>query len=191
MAKNQERKSKMETQTKIGIFSILFVILANAANGDPAALTFVLLLFVGSAIYFISLKQQKFTYSGIEEIDKMDGRTFEKYLGSLFKYHGYKVVVTQASGDYGADLILERDGRKIVVQAKRYNKNVGISAVQEIHAAVGFYKAKEAWVVTNSGFTEAAHRLARSNKVRLIGRNELIQLSLQMNKEVALETTGV
>jgi restriction system protein len=191
MAKHRKRKSEGTTETKIGIFSILFVILANAADGNKGALVFILLLFVGAAIFFISLKHESFKYSGIEEIDKMDGRTFENYLGSLFKYHGYNVVITQVSGDYGADLIIEKDGRKIVVQAKRYNKNVGIAAIQQVHAAIAFYKANEAWVVTNSGYTEAAHRLAKSNKVRLIGRDELIEMSLQMNKRAALETTKV
>jgi hypothetical protein len=35
----------------------------------------------------------------------MDGRQFEHYLGHLFKSHGYDVKVTQAAGDFGADLI--------------------------------------------------------------------------------------
>ncbi|CAM4522362.1 HJR/Mrr/RecB family endonuclease [Paenibacillus endophyticus] len=44
--------------------------------------------------------------AGIAEVDKMEGRQFEKYLGHLFISHGYKVEVKQAAGDFGADLIL-------------------------------------------------------------------------------------
>ncbi len=76
--------------------------------------------------------EQKIKRSGIHDIDKMDGIQFEHYLKLLFSTQGYKVEVTRAAGDYGADLILRKDNKKIVVQAKRYAKNVGISAIQDL-----------------------------------------------------------
>lgn len=121
--------------------------------------------------------------SGIEEIDKMDGFQFEKYLGLLFKELDYDAKVTKSVGDFGADLIISKAGKKIAVQAKRYAKNVGIKAVQEAQASIAHYGASEAWVVTNSDFTEAARKLAHSNKVRLIDREQLIELIL--NKDSA------
>lgn len=127
-------------------------------------------------------QREKLRKSGITDIDKMDGFTFESYLGELFRNLGYEAKVTQGSGDFGADLILKKANQKIVVQAKRYSKNVGIKAVQEAQASIAYYKASEAWVVTNSDFTEAAYTLAKSNKVRLINREELIELILQMNE---------
>ncbi|RHW36020.1 hypothetical protein D1B31_18200 [Neobacillus notoginsengisoli] len=36
--------------------------------------------------------------------------------------------MTSKTADYGADLILQKDSKKIVIQAKRYNSNVGIKA---------------------------------------------------------------
>jgi hypothetical protein len=48
--------------------------------------------------------------SGIADVDRMDGRTFEEYLGALFRRLGYSAEVTPYSGDYGADLVIERDG---------------------------------------------------------------------------------
>lgn len=55
----------------------------------------------------------------------MTGREFEIYLSVLFRNLGYKVKLTKASGDYGADLILKKSGLSIVVQAKRYKKKWG------------------------------------------------------------------
>jgi len=110
----------------------------------------------------------------------MEGTVFEQYLRELYLKKGYKVTLTSASGDYGADLILEKDNKKIVVQAKRYSKPVGIKAVQEVHSALTYYKAKEAWVVTNNDFTPAAVKLAHSNNVKLINRQQLIELSLSL-----------
>ncbi|WP_253187253.1 restriction endonuclease [Paenibacillus sp. GP183] len=48
----------------------------------------------------------------------MDGRQFELYLGLLFKALGYKTEVTLSAGDYGADLVIEKNGVRTVVQAK-------------------------------------------------------------------------
>ncbi|MEK4351122.1 restriction endonuclease [Paenibacillus sp. FSL R5-0475] len=129
-------------------------------------------------------RAERLKKSGIAEIDKMEGVQFEKYLGHLFRSQGYKAEVTQAAGDYGADLVLSKDGKKIVVQAKRYSKNVGLKAVQEVRGAVSHYGASAAWVVTNRDYTEQAYKLAKSNNVRLIGREELIEMLLQMREKM-------
>jgi Restriction endonuclease len=55
--------------------------------------------------------------SGIEEIDRMDGRTFERRLAILFGRLGYQVEHVGRRGEYGADLIVRRDGKRTVVQA--------------------------------------------------------------------------
>ncbi|WP_264738902.1 restriction endonuclease [Cytobacillus firmus] len=91
---------------------------------------------------------------------------------------GFKPRQTKASNDFGADLVLEGTIR-VVVQAKRYSKRVGIRAVQEIHSARDYYNAQEAWVVTNNFFTTPAIKLANTNKVRLIDRYELVELILE------------
>ncbi|WP_438824461.1 restriction endonuclease [Bacillus sp. JJ864] len=49
-------------------------------------------------------------------------------------------------------------------------------------------KADETWVVTNSHFTPAAHKLATANRVVLIERERLIQLSVRVNQRKAKAT---
>lgn len=71
------------------------------------------------------------------------------------------MIFTQKSGDYGADVIAEKDGIKYVFQCKYYTTQVGIEAVQQIYAAKDFYSAHVAIVVTNSVFSKAAKVLAR------------------------------
>jgi len=141
----------------------------------------------GYIIIVLSIKkkrEERLKRSGIAEIDKMDGRQFEKYLGHLFEAHGYGVKVTQAAGDFGADLVIAKADKKIVVQAKRYNSNVGIKAVQEAQTSIAHYGATEAWVVSNSDYTAAAYTLAKSNGVRLINRPQLIEMILVLNRPV-------
>ena len=119
----------------------------------------------------------KVRLSTIDRIDRMDGREFELFLEKLFTALGYKVTVTPASRDFGADLLLEtEEGWSIAVQAKRYEKVVGLEAVQQVAAAVPYYQVQEGWVITNSSFTDGAYELAEPNRVRLIARQELEQL---------------
>ncbi|MGM0711827.1 restriction endonuclease [Brevibacillus parabrevis] len=148
-----------------------------------AAIIFGILLVIAMGVRFWidSVAQERLRRSGIADIDKMDGRQFEHYLGLLFKSQGYRTTVTRAAGDYGADLILEKNGQKVVVQAKRYSKNVGIEAVQQIVGSLAHYGANTAWVVTNRDFTDAAYKLAASNAVKLINRQALIEMILRMN----------
>ena len=109
----------------------------------------------------------------MRKVDRLNGRAFEKYLCAQFRHLGYRVTLTDYSHDYGADLILRRRGEKIVVQAKRYERNVGIAAVQEAVGSVAYYDADRAMVVTNSGFTKSARNLARQNNVELWGRYDI------------------
>ncbi|RSK24137.1 restriction endonuclease [Bhargavaea beijingensis] len=91
--------------------------------------------------------------AGIRQVDEISGKEFEQFLKLRYEARGYKVRRTPCQNDFGADLVMERDGRSIVVQAKRWKKNVGIKAVQEIVASKSHYMAEDAWVVTNSQYT--------------------------------------
>lgn len=56
--------------------------------------------------------QLRLKKSGIEDILQMDGFQFEHYLATLFRGNGYTVKVTSSRGDFGADLLLNKDGKK-------------------------------------------------------------------------------
>jgi restriction system protein len=185
------RKSKKQKKQIEELLKLLLVMIALgsylytnsiAATGFIVGLAIVLLVIL--AILKTITENDKLRKSGMQDIDKMDGIQFEHYLKELFKSQGYVVAVTQASGDFGADLILKNNEKKIVVQAKRYSKNVGIKAVQEVSAAVKYYNSDEGWVVSNSFFTQAATKLATTVGVRLVDRNELIDSIVRMNPNI-------
>ena len=104
----------------------------------------------------------------------MDGHKFEEYLSTLFRRLGYSVEITSRHGDYGADLVVTRGKHRTAVQAKRWNKKVGVKAVQEAVASKGMYGCDFALVVANREFTQQAQKLARANKVELWGRAVLV-----------------
>ena len=147
-------------------------------------LVFALAFRYGLPWFFAHQKKNRLAASGIADIDTMDGKAFEEYLEVLFGKLGYKVERTRYVGDYGADLITQKDGVKTVVQAKRYGKAVGIKAVQEAVAAKGMYRCTEAMVVTNSTFTRAAVELARANRVVLWDRDRLVEKLLSIRGEI-------
>ncbi|WP_269049428.1 restriction endonuclease [Sporosarcina sp. G11-34] len=139
---------------------------------------------LGIIIIFSLLRAMRFKermrQSGIADVDQMTGRQFEEYVGTLFEGNGYRVTYTPATGDFGADLILKKGREVVVVQAKRYKNSVGVAAVQEVIPAMKMYHANAAWVVSNSYYTKAAVTLAKSNHVKMIDRNELIRISINL-----------
>ncbi|TFJ91562.1 restriction endonuclease [Lentibacillus salicampi] len=144
-----------------------------------------IILFVLPIIMKYVNKKKRFNLmkkSGIRDIDRMKGYQFEAYLKVLFKELGYRPVVTQQSGNYGADVVL-KGKNKIVIQAKRYGykHKVSMDAVREVLAAMFYYKADEAWVITNSFFTKQAATLAKACGVKLLNRYELEKFIVKIN----------
>lgn len=109
----------------------------------------------------------------LAKISSMSGVDFENFLTTIFSNQGYKVELTKATGDQGADLVINKYGVRTVVQAKRYSGAVGNAAVQAIVAAKGYYGAEKAMIVTNSNFTPSAKALAQANNVELIDKEKL------------------
>ena len=80
----------------------------------------------------------------ISYIDRLnDGYEFEEYIANLLKSLGYtNVNVTPSSGDYGADVLAEKNGITYAIQCKWSslgNNNIGNKAVQEIFSGKVFY----------------------------------------------------
>jgi HJR/Mrr/RecB family endonuclease len=109
----------------------------------------------------------------------MSGEEFEMFLEQLFKRKGYKVERVGHVSDYGADLIIDKDGTKTAVQAKCWKNPVSVKAIQEINTSMAHYSATKAMVVTNSRFTSNAVTLAKENDVELIDRQKLASLILK------------
>jgi len=130
-------------------------------------------------------KTRKYLHSGINAADRMTGEQFEEFLLCHYKKLGYSGNTTAVTGDFGADLILKKDGEKIVVQAKRYEGNkVGVAAVQQIIAAKSYYKAGKGVVATNNYFTKNAAELAGKTGIELIDRDGLIEIMNKTQKDI-------
>lgn len=116
--------------------------------------------------------------------DNLTGRQFEGFIAKLLKGLGYSDIAgTPITGDQGADIVATKNGRTVLVQAKRYYKPVGNSAVQEIVGALKFYNGDDGWVITNSTFTPGARSLAQKNNIRLTDGQDLSALMLDARSQ--------
>lgn len=111
--------------------------------------------------------------TSLREIDAMDGVEFESYIATRLGRAGWQVTFTPPVGDYGVDLVAEKDGHYVAVQCKRYGKPVGVAAVQEVVSGARHHGCTRSIVVSNQEFTPAAKQLARTHGCQLIGRKVL------------------
>ncbi len=107
-------------------------------------------------------------------LDTMDGFDFEYYCADLLAADGFvDVKVTRSSGDYGIDILAEKDGVTYAIQCKRYTGLVGVKAVQEAYAGRDYYDRMVGAVLTNQYFTKPAVQAARKLKILLWDRDYL------------------
>ncbi|BCJ95485.1 hypothetical protein acsn021_30540 [Anaerocolumna cellulosilytica] len=139
-------------------------------------------------IIFLIRVRNMYLNCDIDAVDEMTGIEFEQFLYFKFRKQGYKVNTTPVSSDYGADLVVRKRRETIVIQAKRYQRDVGIAAVQEVIGSIAYYNASKGMVITNSFFTPNAINLAIANDVILWNRKELIHYLLKNNKIYDIST---
>ena len=108
------------------------------------------------------------------ELDEIEGHDFEYYCADLLKKRGFiDVIVTKGSGDYGVDVLAEKDGVTYAIQCKAYTTPVGVKAVQEAFAGKEYYDRMVGAVLTNQYFTKPAVEAAKKLKILLWDRGYL------------------
>ncbi len=100
--------------------------------------------------------------------ENMEGHEFEYFCADLLKQKGFvDVEVTKGSGDYGIDILAEKEGITYAIQCKRYTAPVGVKAVQEAYAGRDYYDRMVGAVMTNQYFTAPAVEAAKKLKILL------------------------
>lgn len=140
--------------------------------------------------YFIDEKERKYLSEGLG-VDishrfkdlSSKGDDFENLVVRLYDAMGYASKRIGGHGDQGGDVIANKDGESLLIQAKDYGSSVGNAAVQQAVAARLYYGCTKAAVITQSYFTNEAIELAKSNSVELIDGNLLKQRLLDYLKE--------
>lgn len=136
---------------------------------------------------YIQEKEEKLTRESIhaesQSLAELTGADFEILLVKLFEAMGYIVQHTGKSGDQGGDLVANKDGDRVLIQAKRWKGAVGNEAVQQAIGAKGYYDCNKAMVVAAANFTREAIELAKVNNVELVTKERLQELLSRYLKE--------
>ena len=122
---------------------------------------------------FLLTKRYRKKYRA-NKLDEIEGHDFEYYCAELLKKRGFiDVSVTKGSGDYGVDVLAEKDGVTYAIQCKAYSAPVGVKAVQEAYAGREFYDRMVGAVLTNQYFPKPAVEAAKKLKILLWDRGYL------------------
>jgi hypothetical protein len=107
----------------------------------------------------------------------IDGRGFELGVAKVLLEKGYSVKHTGSSwGDEGVDLVLVKDGKKIIIQCKAHKSYVSAGPVRELYGTLIHQKADEAWLIVTWGFYIGARTFAFGKPIRLLTAWDLMNL---------------
>ncbi|SES67014.1 Helicase conserved C-terminal domain-containing protein [Nitrosospira multiformis] len=120
----------------------------------------------------------------IDDVDRMDGFSFEVFCNLLWSKQGYQSFITpKQGGDGGIDVVALKGREGELLQCKSsINSEVGWDAIKEVTAGAALYQARFAGTrfrkiaLTNQRFTSGAITQAEANKVQLIVRDRLDEL---------------
>lgn len=121
----------------------------------------------------------------VAELYALDPYAFERYVANLFKQRGYRVGLRGGTGDHGVDVELTRwDGRRAVVQCKRYQSTVGEMTVRDLFGTMIHEQATHAFLVTTAEISEAARAWALGKPMTLIDGETLVQIAEAMRRKL-------
>ena len=114
-------------------------------------------------------------------MDDLNGHEFEYYCAQLLADSGYQdVEVTKGSGDFGVDILCEKDGVSYAVQCKCYDGPVGVHAIQEVYAGKAYYDRMVGVVMCNQYFTEPAVKMAKKLNIMLFDRGYITEMEREL-----------
>lgn len=113
-----------------------------------------------------------------ERLRAIDWFQFEKVVSAIYEVRGCKVRrLGGAKPDGGIDLVVEKDGERLVVQCKHWRKwTVGARHVRELLGTLTDANIEKGVLVTLRGCTDEAKELAKKHGIRIVEEAELVQL---------------
>ncbi len=111
-----------------------------------------------------------------EDFEHLVREVFEKEFAS----RGGEVKITQSSSDGGVDAVaFDPDpitGGKIVIQAKRYTRTVGVSAVRDLYGTIMNEGASRGILVSTADYGPDAYKFASGKPITLMNGANLLHM---------------
>jgi hypothetical protein len=163
------------------LFLIGRVIYRRSAGQALAAPTVIRSGTTGSSPYVLRtasapLAESPWTMECIESaLGEIDWYQFEKFCAALLEADGFRVERTGgARPDGGVDLIVEKEGRRGLIQCKHWRTwIVKENIVREMLGSMTHFKVAQGAIYTLKGWTAPAERLASEHDITLVNGAEL------------------
>lgn len=106
----------------------------------------------------------------LDTLKALSWQDFERLVGEAYRRQRYAVEEVGGSApDGGIDLVLSRQGQKIIVQCKRWKSTqVGVSLIREFYGVTVAERATRGIFVTTGTFTPDAIEFARGKPLELV-----------------------
>ena len=125
-------------------------------------------------------KEQLESVGGFKHVGT--GDDYESFVMFCVKDAGYACKKVGGSGDYGADLVVDVNGKNLVIQCKFYSTPVGYDAIQQVYAAKSIYMGTWCCVVSNACFTRQAIVGGRKLGVKLLSHIDIAEYMKSLNE---------
>jgi hypothetical protein len=195
----QNRKSGLRNMVYVWTsWAVIRIILFFAPESLPSltipeplnTILFFITGFVLIAIWFIrnyfksgQLRKKALGMSAKDLLDLPPG-DFEEMTAELYRARGFQASKTVASGDHGVDVVVKsKDGKKMIVQCKRWRKPVGEPIVREFYGTMQHEKAAHGTIIGTSGFTQQAIEWAKGKPISLHDGNKFISMWQESKKQ--------
>ena len=136
---------------------------------------------LGAAMSWFGLRHRRRlldAQQGLDSIAALGWRHFEQLVGEAFRRQGYTVEETGLGGaDGGIDLILRKDGRRVLVQCKQWRRRqIPVNIVREMYGLLAHHRADEVKIACVGSYTHDAAKFAEGKPIELIGGEELLRM---------------
>ncbi|MEN6489059.1 MAG: restriction endonuclease [Smithella sp.] len=168
--------------------------MAKMAHELATTLAGILLLPAAVSAFNAWRKGQLFDrQKGIGGIRSIAWREFEELVGEAYRRFGYSVTETGGGGaDGGVDLVLRKNGEKLLVQCKHWKlEKIGVKVVRELYGVVAAEGASGGIVICSGAFTQEARDFARGKPMELIEGTALARMVEEVKKKPSLVSAGL
>jgi restriction system protein len=144
----------------------------------PFAAFFFGIIAVASALFGAKRRRLVDEQQSLETLRATSWKDFEYLVAEAYRRQGFTVEYSVSKGsDGGVDLVLQKNGRRSVVQCKQWKVfSVGRPVLQQMFGIMTAESADEAIIVTSGRFTNDARAFASGKPIRLLDGPKLLEL---------------
>jgi restriction system protein len=126
--------------------------------------------------------------TGLNSIRSMSWQEFEMLVGEAYKRKGYIVRENGGGGaDGGIDLFLSKNGKRTIVQCKRWKTNsINVSLVRELYGVMTGERATACIFVTSGTYTAEARLFAQGKPITLVDGEALFELIASVRNNISM-----